>query len=107
MNPTPIPKETLRQESLHRGIFGLPLLLSIALLLPTMPVLFLLNLLRNTFNQLSPNVASFPGPMLWSLLIVADMLLAVVFFLPSFARPMLATRVHTLPTGSAWQHEVN
>src|SRR5438445_2608840 len=81
MNPTPFPEETLREERLHPGIFALPVLLSVALLVPTIPALFILNLLRNTFNQLTPNAASFPGPMLWFLLVAVDILPAVVFFL--------------------------
>jgi hypothetical protein len=75
------PEETIREERLHPGIFGLPIILSIALLLPTIPLLFLFNMMQNVFSQLSPNVSRFPGPILWFLLIVIDMLPALVFFL--------------------------
>src|SRR6266404_5729043 len=81
LSPTLLQEETLREERLHPGIFGLPVLLSIVLLLPAIPLLFLLNLVRNTFSQLSPTVPRFPGPMLRFLLIIVDMLPALLFFL--------------------------
>ena len=74
-------EETLRQERLHAGIFALPVFLAIAFLLPTIPLLFLLNGLRNTFAQLNPQGPHSTLPMLWPFIILIDLLPALIFFL--------------------------
>ena len=53
-------EEILRQERLHPGIFGLPVLLLVVLLLPTIPLFFFLKMMGNMVGQLSPHPPAFP-----------------------------------------------
>ena len=73
-------EEILRQERLHAGIFGLPVLLLVVLLLPMIPVLFLFNMMGNMVGQLSPQGSRSPFSILWVLLIAIDLLPALLFF---------------------------
>jgi uncharacterized membrane protein YdbT with pleckstrin-like domain len=71
----------LRQAQIHPGIFGLPVLLLVALLLPTVPLLFFLNMMGNMMRQLSPQGSGFPLLILWFLVISLDLFPALLLFL--------------------------
>jgi hypothetical protein len=71
----------LRQAQIHPGIFGLPVLLLVALLVPTLPLLFFLNMLGNMMNQFSPQGSGFSLPILCLLVVSLDLLPALLLFL--------------------------
>ena len=74
-------EEILRQERLHAGIFALPVVLFVAFLIPTIPVLFLLNTMGNMIGQLNPQGPRSPFPMLWLVLVAMDLLPALLYFI--------------------------
>src|ERR1035441_10408884 len=73
-------EEILRQERLHSGIFALPVMLFVALLLPTLPVLFFLNMMGNMIGQFSPQGSRSPLSILWVFPIAIGLLPALLFF---------------------------
>ena len=73
-------EEILRQERLHSGIFALPVMLFVALLLPTIPVLFFLNMMGNMIGQFSPQGSRSPLSILWVFPIAIGLLPALLFF---------------------------
>src|ERR1019366_7753241 len=73
-------EEILRQERLHAGIFGLPVLLLVVLLLPTVPLFFLLNTFGNIAAELTPQGSRSPLSLLWLIPIAVDLLPALLFF---------------------------
>lgn len=73
-------EEILRQERLHPGIFGLPVVLLVLFLLPTIPILFLFKMLGNMVSQLSPGGPSFASANLSLLLISLGLLPALFVF---------------------------
>ena len=47
----------LRQARIHPGIFGLPVMLLVMTLIPTIPRLFFFNMMGNMMSQFSPQGA--------------------------------------------------
>ena len=74
-------EETPRQERLHAAIFILPVVLFVAFLIPTIPVLFLLNTMGNMIGQFNPQGPRSPFPMLWLVLVAMDLLPALLYFI--------------------------
>lgn len=71
----------LRQARIHPGIFGLPVLLLVVLMLPTIPLLFFFNMMGNMMSQFSPQGAGFHLLILWLLIIGMDLFPALFVFL--------------------------
>ena len=71
----------LRQARIHPGIFALPLLPLVVLLLPTIPLLFFLSMMGKMIGQLSPQGSVFPFPILWVFLIGLGLLPALLAFI--------------------------
>jgi hypothetical protein len=80
--PSPIQpdEEIRRQERLHPGIFGLPVLMLILLLVPTIPLLFFLNMMGNMVGQLNPQAGPRFG-FIWLFVILLDLLPALLVFI--------------------------
>ena len=74
-------EEILRQERLHRGVFALPALVFVALLLPTIPIFIFIKMMGNMLDQVSPQ-SSFPFSFIWllpfAIQLVPALLLSVV-----------------------------
>jgi hypothetical protein len=70
----------IRQERFHPGIFGLPVLLLVALLLPTIPVIGMFSAMRNIVGQISPTATQPIFSTAWLLLIFIGLLPPLVFF---------------------------
>lgn len=71
---------TLAQERLHWGIFIPATLVTVALLIMTLPVLFFLRMTANVTGQLNPQAAS-PSSWLFLLVLIPDAVIAAVVFL--------------------------
>ena len=71
-------EEILRQERLHRGVFAMPALVFVALLLPTIPIFTFVKMMGNMLDRLSPQ-SLFPTSFIW-LLPFAIGLLPVLLF---------------------------
>jgi uncharacterized membrane protein YdbT with pleckstrin-like domain len=71
----------LRQARIHPGIFALPVLPLVVLLLPTIPLLFFLSMMGKMIGQLSPQGSVFPFPILWFFLIGLGLLPALLVFI--------------------------
>jgi hypothetical protein len=74
-------EEILRQERIHPGIFGLPALVFVVLLLPTIPLLFFFNMMGNMISQLSPQGPRSTLPILWLFPIALDLFPTLLIFL--------------------------
>jgi hypothetical protein len=74
-------EDILRQERLHPGIFALPVVLFVAFLIPTIPVLFFLKMMGNMIGQFNPQAPRSPFPMLWLVLVAMDLLPALLYFI--------------------------
>jgi uncharacterized membrane protein YdbT with pleckstrin-like domain len=74
-------EEILRQERLHPGIFALPVVLFVAFLVPTIPVLFFLNTMGNMLGQINPQGPRSPFPVFGLVLVAMDLLPALLFFI--------------------------
>ena len=77
-------EEILRQERLHPAIFALPVVLFVAFLIPTIPLLFFLNTMGNMIGQFNPQGPRSPFPMLWLVLVAMDLLPALLYFVVIF-----------------------
>jgi hypothetical protein len=80
-------EEILRQERLHPAIFALPVVLFVAFLIPTIPLLFFLNTMGNMIGQFNPQGPRPPFPMLWLVLVAMDLLPALLYFILNLPMP--------------------
>jgi hypothetical protein len=74
-------EEILRQERLHAGIFALPVVLFAAFLIPTIPLLFSLNMMGNMIGQLNPQGSRSALSILWLVLVAMDLVPALLYFI--------------------------
>jgi hypothetical protein len=74
-------EEILRQERLHPGIFALPVVLFVAFLIPTIPVLFFLNMMGNMIGQLNPQGPRSLFSIFWLALVAMEVLPALFIFI--------------------------
>jgi hypothetical protein len=74
-------EEILRQERLHPGIFALPVVLFVAFLIPTIPVIFFLNMMGTMIGQLNAQGPRSPLSILWLVLVSIDLLPALLYFI--------------------------
>ena len=74
-------EEILRRERFHAGIFALPVVLLVAFLIPTIPLLLFLNTMGNMIGQFNPQGPRSPFPMLWLVLVAMDLLPALLYFI--------------------------
>ena len=74
-------EEILKQERLHPAIFALPVVLFVAFLIPTIPLLFFLNTMGNMIGQFSPQGPRSHFPMLWLVLVAMDLFPALLYFI--------------------------
>jgi membrane protein YdbS with pleckstrin-like domain len=72
----------LRQARIHPGIFGLPVMLLVVILLPAIPLLFFFNMLGNMMSQFSPQGVGFHLTALWFFIIGMDLFAALLVFIP-------------------------
>ena len=77
-------EKTLRQERILPGIFGLPVLVLLLLLVPTLPLAFFLNVTGNMLRQLTPQQNGPSLSLLWVPLVLLDALPALAFFVASW-----------------------
>lgn len=76
----PPSEQTLKRERIHPGIFGLPVLIFLLLLIPTVPLVFFLHMTGNMLRQLAPQQSG-PGlSLLWVPLVLLDVFPALAFF---------------------------
>jgi hypothetical protein len=74
-------EEILRQERLHAGIFALPVVLFVAFLIPTIPLLFFLNAMGNMIAPFSTQGPRSPFPIFWLVLVAMDLFPALLYFI--------------------------
>jgi len=77
----PPDERILKQARIHPGIFGLPVMLLVVLLLPGIPLLFFFNMMGNMMSQFSPQGAGFHLPVLWFFIIGMDLFPALLVFI--------------------------
>jgi hypothetical protein len=76
---------TLARERLHWGIFILPLLLLVLLMLMTLPVLFLVHLMSNMMSQLNPQPGKSIGGLLFLIVVLPEVLVGLPLLLVTWA----------------------
>ena len=74
-------ERVLREARIHAGIFGLPVMLLVVLLLPVIPLLFFFNMMGNMMRQFSPQGTGFPLAVLWFFIIGMDLFPALLVFI--------------------------